>query len=427
MPAMNSITQRLIQFAWVIVLASPLPAWSQQPDTAEVYATWRDRIVQIQVIDRHADSKAGIGSGFFAGKQGWIVTNYHVVADLVNEAGRYRARYLAGEDEEGDVELLAVDAVHDLALLKTSGFNRPPLDLASSGPPKGTRLWSLGYPFDIGLTIVEGTYNGQLEKSIYDKLHFTGSINPGMSGGPTLNSSGQVVGVNVSTAGNQVSFLVPVQFVAKLISNVEVESATEEGLNQAVTGQLLENQQLIADQLLVHPVQLTRLNGYSVPAGLAPFVSCWGNSQDDEENSLSLVFYRCQTGDDIYLSGALTTGIVQYQHDLVSTDSLGAMRFYRQLEKRNYYPRLRLNGDEKSVSNYECQDSFVDQGELPMKVSYCVRRYQKLAGLYDAYLSVTSLVDKQEALQSSLILAGFSWENINRFTRHYLEAFSWQP
>jgi len=233
--------------------------------------------------------------------------------------------------------------------------------------------------------------------------------------------------VNVSTAGNQVSFLVPVQFVGKLINNAEDELPSEEKLNQAVAGQLLENQQYIADRILAEPVPLTRLNGYSVPAGLAPFVNCWGNSQDDEESNLALVYYRCQTGDDIYLSGALTTGIIQYQHDLVSTEVLGPMRFYRQLEKRNYYPRLRLNGDEKSVSNYECQESFVDQGALPLKVTYCLRRYEKLSGLYDGYLSITSLVENQEALQSSLVLAGFSWENMNRFISRFLEAFSWQP
>jgi hypothetical protein len=423
--------QRLLKITalltWLLVLASPQTGFAQLVDTADIYATWRDRIVQIQVIDRQADSKSGIGSGFFAGGPGWIVTNYHVVADLVNEPGRYRARFLAGEGIEGDLELLSVDAVHDLALLKTSGLERTALNLAEQGPPKGTRLWSLGYPFDIGLTIVEGTYNGQLEKSLYEKLHFTGSINPGMSGGPTLNSEGEVVGVNVSTAGNQVSFLVPVQFVADLLESTTGEPATEQVLNQQVAAQLLENQQYIVDRLLSSPVPLTRLNVYSVPAGLADFVNCWGNSQEDEENDLALVYYRCQSGDDIYLSSSLTTGIIQYQHDLVSTRGLGAMRFYRQLEKRNYYPRLRLNGDERSVSNYECQDGFVEQAALPLKVTYCVRKYMKLAGLYDGFLNITSLVDDEEALQSTLILAGFSWENLNRFTQRFLESIGWQP
>jgi hypothetical protein len=418
--------QRLLLVASLFCLGGPEFVSAQQADTAEVYASWRDRIVQIQVIDRQADTKAGIGSGFFAGNPGWIVTNYHVVAALVNEPGRYRARFLAGEEIEGDLELLAVDAVHDLALVRARGFDRPSLELAPGAPPKGTRLWSLGFPFDIGLTIVEGTFNGRLEKSLYEKLHFTGSINPGMSGGPTLNSEGQVVGVNVSTAGNQVSFLVPVQFVTQLLDSTSGEPATEQKLNREVARQLLENQQYIVDRLLSEPVPLTRLNAYSAPAGLAAFVNCWGNSQEEEDSSLALVYYHCQTNDDIFLSDALTTGIIQYQHDLVSTGELGALRFYRQLEKRNHYPQLRLNGDEKSVSNYECQDGFVDHETLPLKVTYCVRAYKKLTGLYDGFLSLTSLVDEQQAMQSTLILAGFSWDNLRLFGGRFLEAFSWR-
>jgi hypothetical protein len=248
-----------------------------------------------------------------------------------------------------------------------------------------------------------------------------------MSGGPTLNQAGQVVGVNVSTAGNQVSFLVPVQFVGDLIGRAGDIPASELDLNREVSGQLLENQQYIVDRLLTAPVPLTQLNRYQVPAGLAAFVNCWGNSQEEEENDLALVYYRCQTSDDIYLSGALSTGIIQYQHDLISTKSLGAMRFYRQLEKRSYYPRLRLDGDEGSVSNYECQDGFIEQGALPLKVTFCARSYKKLNGLYDGFLSVTSLVDNHEALQSTLILGGFSWHNLKRFTARFLEAFSWNP
>ncbi len=424
---MNSFMQRMIRVAGLLLLFGSETTWGQQADTAEVYANWRDRIAQIQVIDRQADTKAGLGSGFFTGQAGWVVTNYHVIAELVNEPGRYRARYLSDSDIKGDLELLAVDAVHDLALLRTDGLEQRPLELAADSPPKGTRLWSLGYPYDIGLTIVEGTYNGQLQKSLYDKLHFTGSINPGMSGGPTLNSKGEVVGVNVSTAGNQVSFLVPVQHVAALLERAENKAANEEQLNREVAHQLLENQQYILDRLFAEEVPLTRLNEFSVPAGLAPFINCWGNSQEEQENDLALVYYRCQTNDDIFLSGALTTGIIQYQHDLVSTKGLGALRFFRQLEKRSIYPQLRLNGDERSVSNYECQDGFVDQDKLPLKVTYCVRAYKKLTGLYDGFLNITSLTGNREALQSSMVLAGFSWENLNLFAKYFLKAYSWDP
>lgn len=392
------------------------------PATSEVYSLWRDRVVQVQVIDQQAKSKAGIGSGFFAGNPGWIVTNYHVISDLANQPGRYRARYLAEDGKEGNLELLSVDAVHDLAILRASDIFPTPLHLATEAPPKGSRLYSLGYPYDIGLTIVEGTYNGMLEKSLYEKLHFTGSINPGMSGGPSLNSAGEVVGINVSTAGNQVSFLVPVKFARELIDSTGFEADGANLLGESVAAQLAQNQESISTGLLAAEVPQTSLNGYRVPGALAPWINCWGNSQEDRPDELSHVYYRCQTQDDIYLSHELNTGIIRYQHDLMSTDRLHPMRFYKQLEKRGYYPNLRLDGDELSVTNYECDSEFIEQAGMTLKATFCVRGYRKFAGLYDSYLTLTSLVDNAEALQSTLVLAGFSWVNITGLSERFIQS-----
>jgi hypothetical protein len=414
----------------IFLLAALTPlAVAAQPvveDTADLYARWRDRIVQVQVIDRQSQSRAGLGSGYFAGQPGWVITNYHVIADLANQAERYEARYLSETGRVGRLELLSVDVIHDLAVLRAEGLAPPPLRMAEQGPRKGTRLYSMGYPYDIGLTIVEGTYNGMMEKSLYDKLHFTGSINPGMSGGPALNSRGDVVGTNVSTAGNQVSFLVPAGFVAGLLSRTSEPQAVTELLDEAITRQLAENQAAIAGRLLKDDVAQTRLNGYLVPGALAIDINCWGNRSEEQLDELDHIYYRCQTQDDIYLSDTLTTGIIRYQHDLLSTTRLHPVRFYRQIEERGYYPPLRLDGDELSVTNYRCRSAFVDQSGMTFRTTFCVRAYRKFAGLYDAYLSLTSLVEDQEALQSTLVLAGFDWENISGLSARFIESMGWE-
>jgi hypothetical protein len=405
-----------------ILFLLPFPVALQADDTAELYAAWRHRIVQIQVIDQQADSRAGIGSGFYAGQSGWIVSNYHVISELINQPGRYRARFRAESGTEGELEILAVDAVHDLALMKARGVSSRPFPLSAERPPRGTRLWSMGYPFDIGLTIVEGTFNGMLEKSLYEKLHFTGSINPGMSGGPTLNRQGEVVGVNVSTAGNQVSFLVPARHVRALIASAGTGPRDPDQLTADVAEQLLDNQRQITEALLAGEMPKTTLEGYKVPAGLGDYISCWGSSHDEEGPDLAVVYYRCESQDDIFLSDSLSTSIIQYEHELLSTGSLHPLRFYRQLEDRAYYPQLRLGGDERSVSNYECRSDLIDRKSLELKATYCVRRYRDLEGLYDAYLQLTSLVEPDRALQSSLLLAGFSWENLTRLASLFVQS-----
>lgn len=405
------------------LVAKPLLA----EDTEQVFADWKDRVVQIQLVDLAAGSKAGIGSGFFVGRNDWVVSNYHVIAGLVNEPGTYTARYVADDGTEGTLELLAVDVVHDLALLKTDGLMRLPLGVTAALPPKGTRLWSMGYPFDIGLTIVEGTFNGHWQNTLYEKLHFTGSVNQGMSGGPTLDAAGNVIGVNVMGGFNQVSFLVPVRHVVNLLATAYEEPPGQGPLEAMVAAQLLENQQDLADRTLSDALPVTRLGDYEVPSALADFINCWGGSEDDVENRLNLVYYTCQTRDQIFLSNSLSTGSISYQHDIVSSDALGPLRFWRQLENRGYYPRLGHDGDERSVSNFHCQAGFVAGDGVPMKVTYCVRGYLKVEGLFDGYLSATSLVEDDQALQTTLTASGFSWDNLQRLTGAFLDSVRWDP
>jgi S1-C subfamily serine protease len=429
--ASSARSSRTTTFAGILLLLISFLSISpgvRAADTAEVvFASWKDRVVQVRLMDRAAGGKSGIGSGFFAGRDNWVVSNYHVIAGLVNEPGRFEARYVADDGSEGVLELLAVDVVHDLALLRADGLHRDPLELAEGLPPNGVRLWSMGYPFDIGLTIVEGTFNGPWQNTLYEKLHFTGSVNQGMSGGPALDVTGRLVGVNVMGGFNQVSFLVPARHVERLLREARDNPPSATDIDAMVAEQLLENQARLVERALSEIPPSTQLGDYTAPGALAPFINCWGGSEEDLESRLDYVYYGCQTRDEIFLADSLNTGSIRYQHEFVSSDSLGPLRFWRQLEDRGYYPRLELSGDEATVTNFRCQSSFVEGRTLPLKVTYCVRAYRKLEGLFDAYLSATSLVEDTRALQTRLALSGFSWESLERFTHSYLDGFQWEP
>ena len=396
-------------------------------DTADLFAEWRDRVLQIQVIEKQSQSKSGIGSGFLAGPDGFVFTNYHVIADLANHPGEYEARYLSESGEQGSLELVNVDVVHDLALLRSNGRHPAPLVIAKQVPRQGTRLYSMGFPYDIGLTIVEGTYNGLLEKSLYERMHFTGSINPGMSGGPVLNQAGEVIGVNVATAGNQVGFLIPAKLASRLLQDSSAEPIDKVRLQARIGQQLEDNQADIAGRLLNTDLTLTQLKEYRVAGELADWISCWGNTLQSPSDALQQVYYHCQSQDDIFLSDALTTGAIRFQHDLISTERLHPLRFYRQLEEHTYYPQLLLDGNEETVSRYHCQSGFLNHSGVNFKSTFCVRAYRQLAGIYDGYLHLTSLVEDNQALQSTLVLAGFSWENLVRLSEAFVKTISWQP
>src|SRR4030095_8690155 len=89
----------------------------------------------------------------------------------------------------------------------------------------------------------EGTYNGLLPHTLYPNVHCTGSLNPGMSGGPTLTHAGTVIGVNVATEGEQISFLVPAErALALLEKTVKVGNRPAHGFLAGVGGQIHANQ-----------------------------------------------------------------------------------------------------------------------------------------------------------------------------------------
>jgi len=408
---------------FLLLLALPAAAAAS---TEGIYARYRDTVLQVKIVDVASGAKASIGSGFMVSADGLVITNYHVVAELIHQPGRYRAEYIRGDaGGSGHLQLLDIDIVHDLALLrgeKLKGpFLRPRLDV----PAKGERLFAFGNPHDLGLTIVEGTCNGLLEDSLYDKIHFTGAINAGMSGGPVIDGRGAVVGVNVASGGNQLGFLVPARHVAELLKGGG--GTPDETLLERVRQQLLANQDRYMAALLAQPFVTEKIKGYDLPARIAPFLKCWGDSSHEPDNLYDQVIQSCATDDDIYLTRRQSTGVIRFRHDHFASSDLGTLRFYGLMESQFNKPAFDPDGDEKSVDNFICTSDLVSGGGSDLKVVFCLRPYKKLQGLFDAYLTVATLAGRDQALQSTLLLSGVSDANALAFTRSYLEAIRWNP
>ncbi len=152
------------------------------PETEKVFGKYSDRVVKIQVVEKDSGAKAVIGSGFFVDPHGHIVTNYHVICKLILHPDRYRAELVEPAGTIRALSVIDVDVINDLALVKAEVNDVPFFMIAAREPQQGTRLYSMGFPQDIGLSIVEGTYNGLMKHALYKKIHFTAPINPGMSG-----------------------------------------------------------------------------------------------------------------------------------------------------------------------------------------------------------------------------------------------------
>jgi S1-C subfamily serine protease len=193
------------------VLTTSVAAQDASSSAVGAFRSYSSRVVKLEVVERASRTKHSLGTGFFVDDAGRLVTNYHVVSEVLRKPESYELQYvLDGANKAAKV--LAVDVIHDLAVVATQERGRQGFTLQAVDPAQGTTLYSLGHPHDLGLTIVEGIYNGLLEHRLYEQLHFSGAINAGMSGGPALLADGQVVGVNVASMGNSLGFLVPIRY-----------------------------------------------------------------------------------------------------------------------------------------------------------------------------------------------------------------------
>ncbi|MCE3254240.1 MAG: trypsin, partial [Cellvibrio sp.] len=229
---------RLLTRAIALALSLSLPALAETtpplPSSAaqQLYASAQEDLLQLRVLLKNGNSQSSVGSGFLIGNSNLVVTNFHVVSQIALEPETYFGEYKDTSGKSGAIELLAVDVLHDLAIVRIartgSGFFKVPHASGDSKQPalvklnQGQHLYSLGNPLDLGFTISEGTYNGISARGFSDQLMFTGPVNAGMSGGPNVTADGQVAGVNVAHRrdGELVSFLVPVRYVQALLARV---------------------------------------------------------------------------------------------------------------------------------------------------------------------------------------------------------------
>src|ERR1700761_5689821 len=271
--------------AVVLIACGTTAAAAEAPSGAEgVYASAPPRLLQIRTLVTGAGRQTSTGSGFLVSADGLAITNYHVVSDVALEPKTYRLEYTAADESPGDVTLLAVYLPNDLALVRVDKHDAPFFNFDQAALDgtlqKGERLYSLGNPLDLGFTIIEGTYNGLVEHSYNEHIHFTGALNPGMSGGPAVDAQGGVVGINVATrrGGQLISFLVPARFAAALLDRSRDRKPAPADLRNEVSQQLGSWRSALYKSFAERGFSPRSLGPYQAPETTAPWFECWGQT-----------------------------------------------------------------------------------------------------------------------------------------------------
>jgi serine protease Do len=416
----------ILKFMPVLIAVAVLPAMAVKKTAIhssanELFTTFQQRVFQVRVIDNNSGKKTAIGSGFSISADGLFATNYHVVANVVTEPKRYRLEYVAYNGHVGSLRVRDIDVVHDLAIVSSDSVHLSYFQLGHTRYEKGSRIFSIGNPLDLGMTIIEGTYSGLIEGSLYEKIHFSGSLNPGMSGGPALDAAGDVIGVNVSTAGQEISFLVPSVYLEILLDTVRLRNDTVY-LTKRIEQELYENQERYMKKLLGSEWKHDTLGRCLVPREMGNIFKCWGETEHDTDMLYTVSYVNCANGDDIYLSSELMTGTIEFNYRWYETAGLGKERFYRMLQRQSADASVPNYGANNDLDKPECFTRFVSISGVNWKTTVCSWTYKKYPRLHDVVLKMALVDFPTQSMLIECKLLGVSKENALSFFKKFMGA-----
>ncbi len=218
------------------------PPGAALPEFREVIARARQAVASISTLERtsgqnplhgvvpapiDADQQKGLGSGFFIHPDGYLVTNAHVVEDVLGirvfipREGGWR---------EFPARILGLDRFTDVALLKVDGgdYEFATLPLGDSDALEVAEwVAAVGNPFGLRHSVSLGviSFKGRNDvrpagrEGYFDYLQTDAAINPGNSGGPLINQRGEVVGIAnaVNAVGQGIGFAIPINLAKAVL------------------------------------------------------------------------------------------------------------------------------------------------------------------------------------------------------------------
>lgn len=201
-----------------------------QPDIFDFFfGDGRGRQQQVQTPEQR-----GFGSGVIISKDGYIVTNNHVIDD----ADEISVKLHDGRERKGRV--IGTDATTDLALVKIEGDDFPAIPVGDSDALKvGEWVLAVGNPFNLGSTVTAGVVSAKARglgaNQVESFIQTDAAINQGNSGGALVNARGELVGINamlVSPTGaySGYGFAIPTSIMTKVVTDLKQYGTVQRAL-----------------------------------------------------------------------------------------------------------------------------------------------------------------------------------------------------
>lgn len=407
---MLAIPPRLI-FALPCVLVMHAPAFASPLGSQILFERVRPSVVEVLTQTTGNHGIAGAASGFLIHRQNLVATNYHAVTAAIYEPTEHELIVVNQEKKRMTATVIAVDVHNDLAILQLEGsLAAPVLSLHEKYPAKGEAGFSIGKPGEYAHSIVSGTFNGVIEEDITPQIVFSGAINRGMSGGPTIDSQGRVVGVNVasSTENQLLGLAVPAHALGRLIRSLDLKSTpTNESLRKGIAAQFAQFGTEQAKRL-DGPINSTRkLGPFSVQADLSVDKECNTIRHERSQWDIKMLEQRCQSTFGLYIMPKLYAGTIMTGSFWLHGPGLSRVGMAHQIEQRLHELR-KVYDDDSPSGRWKCgEQRLKGKSGIPIQLQACSRPVDKLPGLFDFRFRYTPLIDGHDALVVALGLSGF--------------------
>ncbi len=348
-PATNPITRLRRGYAAAVMKAAPAVVSIQ---TINWVASDAESQVSEQIIERYLGknsphrpkrkAETGSGSGVIIKESGYILTNFHVIAQ------RDEIRVRLNDGRTATAELIGSDPDTDIAVLKIELQNLPALSIADVSKLRvGDIVLAIGDPFAIGQTVTQGivsaTGRTRVSQNTYENFIQTdAAINPGNSGGALINVDGEIVGINsniYSSTGNYqgISFSIPIDLAQKVAEQIIQHGIVVRGW-LGVEGQELTPQVLRSVDLnSMHGILITEVDkygpGYNAGLKSGDIITAINRQEITSTNDIVNLIAAGKPGDKFLIEG------IRQRQSFLATATLG---------QRPLMSRQRIiNGNEK--------------------------------------------------------------------------------
>lgn len=230
-----------VSFAKAVELAAPSvvniytrrSGSSASPNIPTRDKNWSVRGIKTQTNTKRRE-KSTLGSGVIIDKNGYILTNNHVVSKAA------RITVTLNDGRKTLAKLVGTDPDSDLAVIRINFKNTKPIEIDTKDDVKvGDVVLAIGNPFGLGQTVTQGIVSAigrstvginQLENYIQTDA----AINPGNSGGALINTKGELIGINTGiysrSGGHQgVGFAIPVDIALNIMQQIIRHGTVERG------------------------------------------------------------------------------------------------------------------------------------------------------------------------------------------------------